>query len=335
MQWSTSTHNIKSLMMQRFQNLLKRLASKSWLHKKNTTHLPLLHKKDLQQLRTVATSHNNQPITSLHEVKTWLLGERTSVYAGSGYEFAENQLYVTGDDSRFINWRMLAKTGKLYRKVFNEERRPELWVVVDKRASMRFGTKQRLKVTQAAIHALVHVYQAQQQQLACGGVILSETPSWFKPTQNSNAIHALCEQIIAPTPPLFSVEEKEYFDTLLRQLIERLSAGSIVILISDFYDLNPNMLGTLHSLAATHTVIAKHIIDPIEINLPAHGKFQVLNLQDTESTTLDCDDQNFKEDYRIKMQQQHHQIKQQLIQAGVNYQQCLSDETIINEGSNE
>lgn len=331
MQWSTALSNVWPSTMQHCHGLLERITGKPWPTIKNAAHIPLLNEQDLQQIHAVATTPDSNWVTSQHEVKTLLVGERSSAYSGSGYEFAENQLYVAGDDSRFINWRMLARTGKLYRKVFHEERRPQLWVVVDKRTSMRFGTKKRLKVTQAAIHAICHLYQAQQLQLACGGVILEESPCWFSPTQNMNASHALVKEIIAPAPPLFGQEEKECFNIILRQLVQRLSPGSIIIFISDFHDLRNDILGTLHTLASEHTVFAKHVIDPLEQNLPTHGKFQVISQQNSESFTLDCEDNTFRQQYQAEMKQQQETIENQLTQAGVNYQLCVSDEDIIHE----
>ena len=205
MQWSTALSNIWPSILQHCHGLLERITGKPWATTKNVAYRPLLNEQALQQIHAVATAPNSNWVTSQHEVKTLLVGERSSAYSGSGYEFAENQLYVAGDDSRFINWRMLARTGKLYRKVFHEERRPQLWVVVDKRASMRFGTNKRLKVTQAAIHAICHLYQAQQHQLASGGVILKDSPCWFNPTQNMNALQPLIQEIIAVQKKLVSI----------------------------------------------------------------------------------------------------------------------------------
>ena len=321
--------------MQKCHGVLERLTGKTWLKSNNNTLAPLLNTQDLQHIHAVATAPNIKPLTSLHEVKTLLVGERSSAYAGSGYEFAENQQYIAGDDSRFINWRMLAKTGKLYRKTFHEERRPQLWVVVDKRARMRFGSKKRLKVTQAAIHAIFHLYQAQQQLLACGGVILEDTPRWFNPAHNLNALQPLIQEIIAPAPPILDQTEKDNFNIILSQLVARLSAGSIIVIVSDFYDLKNDMLGTLHTLASNHTVIAKHIIDSMEQSLPEHGKYQVTSHQNIDIVTLDCDDTTLRHQYQLKMTQQQENIEKLLTQTGVNYQLCLSDEDIINESQYE
>jgi uncharacterized protein (DUF58 family) len=317
-----------TLIMRYGSKLLTRFTNIHWSGREDKTLAPLLDDEELLRIHAFANFTQSKPLASLQEVKTLLVGERSSVFSGSGYEFAENRLYVTGDDSRFINWRMLAKTGKLFRKTFIEERRPQLWVVVDKRASMRFGTKKRLKVSQAAIHAIYHIYQAQQQQLATGGVILDEAPCWYNPEKNLKAIQPLIQEIIAPTPPTFEAEEKQNFDIILRQLVTRLSSGSIIVVISDFHQLDNDMLATLHTLTSKHTVIAKHIIDPIEQNLPAQGQFQVTPHGNTKLLTLNCDDTIFRQRYQNKMKQWQEDIEKQLKQTGTNYQLCLSDANI-------
>ena len=116
---------------------------------------------------------------------------------------------------------------------------------------------------------------------------------------------------------------------------ERVTAGSIIVIVSDFYDLKNNMLGTLHTLASNHTVIAKHIIDPMEQSLPEHGKYQVTSHQNIDIVTLDCDDTTLRHQYQLKMTRQQENIEKLLTQTGVNYQLCLSDEDIINESQYE
>lgn len=309
--WSSAIENLR--------NRISYLLKNKWSSQYTLTHQPLLDTQDLLTLHASAIAGIN-PLSSENEVATLLVGERSSSYAGSGYEFAENQLYVAGDDSRFINWRMLAKTGKMYRKKFIEERRPELWVVVDKRASMRFGTQKRLKVTHAAMQALYHLYLAQQQQLACAGVILDETVRWYKPAQDSNALQPLIEDIIAPAPPLENNSNHDSFNFILRQLASRATAGSIIILLSDFHHLSTNVPGSLFTLTKKHRVTGIHILDSIELELPIHGNYQVVEKQGKEPWLLECDDNNFRLQYKNNTHQWRQHVEQLLTQSGASYQ---------------
>lgn len=330
MQWSTTLNNVYTFTIRPLHGLIKRIIPKSWQDKNATIYQPLLNKNHIQQIYAAATSAHHR-INSLHEINTLLVGERSSVFSGSGYEFADNQLYVNGDDSRYINWRMLARTGKLYRKVFIEERRPQVWIVCDKRATMRFGSKTRLKVTQAIIQSLYDLYQLHQQQLSCGGVILDETPYWFTPSQDTYSLQPFIDKLISPAPPIMRENDNQQLDILFNQLAQRLPKGCIIILISDFHDLKKDMLGTLHTLASRHTVIARHVIDPLEENLPQHGKYQVTPHLDAALITLDCDNHNLRQQYENTMQQRLVDIENHIIKAGVAYHRCSADKDIIDE----
>ena len=69
-----------------------------------------------------------------------------SHFRGSGLQFKEHQIYVPGDDVRFIDWRILAKTNTPYIKTFDEERRVEIVVVLDASRSMFSGANEISKL---------------------------------------------------------------------------------------------------------------------------------------------------------------------------------------------
>lgn len=78
------------------------------------------------------------------------IGQLKSHFKGSGLQFKEHQVYAHGDDVRFIDWKMLAKTDNVYIKTFEEERNVEITVVIDASPSMLIGYKNISKL-QAAI----------------------------------------------------------------------------------------------------------------------------------------------------------------------------------------
>lgn len=78
------------------------------------------------------------------------IGMLKSHFRGSGLQFKEHQIYSHGDDVRFIDWKLLAKTNHPYVKTFEEERNVEITVVLDASMSMLVGHKGVSKL-QAAI----------------------------------------------------------------------------------------------------------------------------------------------------------------------------------------
>lgn len=328
MQWPLSFSNVWKRACKKYQETFLLFIKSKFSNQYQLTHRPLLDAQDLLTIHASSVA-NNKSFTSQNEVATLLVGERNSSFTGSGYEFAENQLYVAGDDMRFINWRLLARTGKMFRKKFIEERRPELWVIIDKRSTMRFGTKKRLKVTQAAIQAIYHLYQAHQQQLACAGAVLDETVHWYKPARDLSGLQPLIENIIAPAPPIIDQPANDSFNLVIRQLATKATPGSIILLLSDFHNISSQMPTSLYELTKKHRVIAKHIVDPIELQLPEQGKYQVAEKTSSEPHLLECDNANFRQNYQSIASQWQADIEKQLIQSGVSYQLCQSNENSL------
>lgn len=302
---------------------------RDWFARHRPTALvdqPLLNDHELQQLQQSALVATDNPFLIQRDVQQQRLGERTSSFAGSGYEFAEHRRYVAGDDMRFINWRAMARTGKLYRKVFHEERRPQLYLLVDRRAAMRFGTRTQLKVTAAVRQAIHLLHQARQQQLLIGAVILEQQAHWLRPSQGGTELHSLIQQLNRPCPPLPMMQAEASLPAVLNELAVRLAPGCIIYLLSDLHDLDATCAGTLYHLAQQHRLHARQILDPAELSMPAAGSYQLVDEQTTATLTIGRDDHALRQQFATAMHQQQ-QVRQDLLQhSGADYRLCMSDE---------
>ena len=79
-----------------------------------------------------------------------LAGQYHSAFKGRGIEFEEVRPYQPGDDVKSIDWRVTARTGHAYTKLFQEERERPVVILTDMRAMMQFGTRNRFKANLAA-----------------------------------------------------------------------------------------------------------------------------------------------------------------------------------------
>lgn len=268
---------------QRYRHLLGKEAS--------TTQQPLLDSAALWELSLYAQSLPWSLIEFQRHTTHPLSGETLSFCRGRGFEFEENRAYQAGDDPRLLNWRLYARSGNLYTKVFSEERRPQVYLMVDRRAAMRFGTRRQLKVSLAVKLAACYIYQAQQQALAVGGLILNPTPEWFSPAVGEVPLQPFIQSLVSPCPPLGFETTQPAYEDCLQQLILRLPAGSFVLLISDFSDLNPDTATPLlHQLATRHTLNAIQILDPIEQRLPTSGDFLIEDTTSLQPLRIDGQD---------------------------------------------
>ena len=287
---------------------------------------PLLDTKTLQQLQNSA-KNSRFPIYQLNRQSAHkLIGEQISFYRGRGLEFDENRAYQAGDEPRMINWRLYARTGELFTKVFSEERRPEVYILADRRARMRFGSRRQLKVEQAAKISAYCFYQAQQQAMPVGGIVINETSVWCPPSANRSTGNDFLNELIAPCPPLAFDASQPKINESLHLLAEKVPTGSVLILISDFTDLDTNhSIALLNQLALRHSVTAMHIQDPVERELPATTDMQIDDPGREEPIRIDGRDAEKLSMYTRSIQQRNSELSTTFQQCGIPFSHCSTE----------
>ncbi len=251
---------------------LKEIGQKTLFKVDQFSQQPLLNNDEILDLLLRVQSRNNiRP--HKHDISFRQIGDVRSIFRGHGMDYEESRHYQPGDDPRYMNWQLSARTGQHYMKVFREERQPGIFILVDRRCSMRFGTQQRLKITQAARIAAIAAFTAQESNFSIGGVILDTELEWFKENQNKQAVFDFIHQVARPASPVLNQEkyqEPEITD-VLRMLNEVITAGSTIYLISDFLDLDEKSQATLLQLSSLHQVHAIQVTDKAEVELPQAG----------------------------------------------------------------
>lgn len=256
-----------------------------------------------------------------HDIEHRTLGDVRSVYRGYGMDYDESRPYFPGDELRFMNWRATARTGKPHMKVFREERKPTVFIVVDRRQNMCFGTRRRLKVTQAVRAAATIAFYAHLSHSPVAGVLLeskldnglekglksnqASRLTWVTETGNEagvfNFIHAANKS--CPPPALdpqgrlsdeFTEQSLSY---VIKLLTPMLAQGSSVVLISDFHDVDNNSRSSMLELSMTHHLKAIHIIDPVERKLPACGSL-LLQSNEQSLTAINSSDDKTNTEYQ-------------------------------------
>lgn len=197
-------------------------------------------------------------------------GEQASRYLGSGLEYEESRPYQLGDEVRRIHWRLLAKTGQAYTKRFQEERQSGWTLMVDQRASMRFGTAQQLKVSQALNAAGFFAWQAQQSGLSMDVIRLAEQSERSPSFEGRSVFDSILHFLAVPCPPI-QLEVAHPEVRLLDELLDcqqHLLAGSRLVIISDLADFDEITSYALAQLQHKVKVQVVLITDPAEHRLP-------------------------------------------------------------------
>ncbi len=235
------------------------------------THAPLLNAEELAQLMHCIQAQQAAPY--FRESQHRHAGDFRSVYLGSGLDFEEARPYQPGDDVRGMDWRTTARTARPHIKIYREEHQPALHVVIDRGPSMRFGTRTRLKVTQAARIAATFGFGAARANTCIGGTIWQPGAMTLPCRNGTEGAMQLAQAAIAPCPPLADpvAVAMPPLHASLDRLDAQLPRGSNVVLISDFHALCEADMPALLRLASRHQVQAVQVLDVAEQELPNIG----------------------------------------------------------------
>ena len=206
------------------------------------------------------------------EVHDHHAGDWASRWLGRGLDFEESRLYSPGDDIRDMDWRTTARSGRPHLKIYREERQPTVHLVVDRGATMRFGTRRRLKVTQAARVAALLAFASAARNGVIGATLWDAADVTLPARHGRQAALDLVGLAAAPCPPSPpAADDPPRYADRLAELEAALPRGARLALIGDFAWLTAAHERPLARLAARVEVWAIQIVDPAERALPALG----------------------------------------------------------------
>jgi uncharacterized protein (DUF58 family) len=210
-----------------------------------------------------------------------LQGEYQSKLRGGGLEFEELRLYQPGDDIRAIDWKTTARLNKPYVRINKKEQSSSMLIFLDFSNSMHFGTKQRLKSSQAARLAVLLVAKGLKKETDITIAIYNGFKTHFyNKVSGSRHIFELISNINKPMIKIDKIELKTNFTHSLESIAVLSKSYENVYIMSDFKNLAKSTLPAIASLATYGIIKLIKITDPVEYNLPKIGK---INFYDTTS----------------------------------------------------
>jgi uncharacterized protein (DUF58 family) len=225
-----------------------------------------------------------------------LIGLHRSPLFGFSQEFAEYRSYTEGDDPRFIDWNVYARSDRTYIKRFLGETNSHLMLLIDSSASMGYGTTPVTKLRYAQILAASLAYIASRQHDAVGVMVFDEEVRSYRPPSGRNKLHGLLHTIDAITPSRKTDMEKPF-----SRFREHISKRGMVAVISDFYCDPQALIEGVKPLAFQgQDVILFQILDPRELR-PDLGEAAVLEDMET-GQTVEVSPAFMQKDYPARMQ---------------------------------
>ncbi len=202
-------------------------------------------------------------------VKESLGGQYHSRFKGQGIEFDDFREYQPGDDVRFLDWNVTARMNEPFIRKYVEERELTVMLLVDVSGSGDYGSAEDSKRERAAEMAAVFAFSAVQNQDKTGVILFSDQIEQYLPARKG-APHAL--RIIRDILNIQPRSRRTDIKPALDLAMERIAHRALVIVVSDFLSEKKDWEKSLRAVAAKHDVVAVHIVDPKELDLPNAGR---------------------------------------------------------------
>lgn len=256
-------------------------------------------------------------------VQGFLHGLHRSPYHGFSVEFTEYRPYTAGDDPRYLDWRVLARSDRYFLKKFEDETNLRCHLLVDHSRSMDFGTLGYTKARYAATLAATLAYFLHLQGDAIGLLTFDEKVREYLPARHRPG--HLRQLMIALEKPTAGRA------TDLASPLERITAlvrkRGLVILISDFLAPLDRLERDLLTLTACgHEVTVFQVLDPAEQNL---GVDKAALFEDVESgRTLYLDPAVARAGYVKKLQAHCDGLRATCQKLGVSHHLLAADQPL-------
>jgi uncharacterized protein (DUF58 family) len=240
-----------------------------------------------------------------------LAGAYRSRFRGRGVDFVESRSYLPGDDIRNMDWRVTARTGKPHTKIFQEERERPVLVVVDASPSLYFGTRTRLKSVAAGQLAAAIAWAAVRRGDRIGAFLFApDGHRELRPAGGRRGAMRVIQGLVDWLNPESVHQGQEPLSVSLERVRHTVRPGSLVLIISDFFNLDEQSHRHLSRLRQHNDVIGCQIMDPAEQNLPA-GRFPISDGE--HSAMLDTHQQKSRSQFE-RMSVQHGEIPRRMFQ---------------------
>ena len=218
---------------------------------------------DDQQIRQLA----NLELLARQVVEGFITGLHQSPFHGFSVEFAEHRLYNNGESVKNIDWKLLARTDKLFVKQFEEETNLRCYLLLDTSSSMNFPEKgiNKLQFSVYAIASLMYLFKKQRD--AFGLCFFSDKIDWLSTAKSTNThlfyLYAELEKIYNQP----KINTSTNITDVLHHIAEEVHQRSMIIIFSDMLEnnLSDDKLQDLFA-AIQHLKYNKHEVVIFNVN---------------------------------------------------------------------
>ncbi len=282
--------------------------------------MSFLQKYDLKKLE-------NLELLAKQVVEGFIIGLHKSPFHGFSVEFAEHRLYNQGESTKNIDWKVYARTNKLFTKKYEEETNLRCQIVVDTSSSMYFpkdrkeGEINKLQFSSLAAASLMNLLRKQRD--AFGLSLFEDTLQMHSKAKSSTTHYRLLltylEKLLADDTLKKSTAAAE----TLHAVAERIHKRSLVIIFSDMFenkDQQDDIFAALQHLKYNkHEVVLFHVVDEsLEINFEFENRpYLFVDMESGEEIKLQSN--QLQDLYKEKVVKLREDLRQKCLQYRIDY----------------
>lgn len=258
-------------------------------------------------------------------VEGFITGLHKSPYHGFSVEFAEHRLYNQGESTRHIDWKVYARTDRLFTKRYEEETNLRCLIALDCSPSMFYPADTRDKIKFSVIGAASLGYLLQRQRDAVGLCLFSnqiETLTSVKSTPTHlNKLFTVLDKVWNYDKP--ETPAQTNIAQVLHEVAEKIHRRSLVLIFSDMFDSHEETSELFKSLQHLkhnkHEVIVFHVIDKqTEMEFAFEDKpIEFIDLETKERIKLNP--QDIRDRYKADLIRFHQSIRMRCNQYKIDY----------------
>ncbi len=257
-------------------------------------------------------------------VSNTLAGEYHSVFKGRGMEFDEVREYNQGDDIRFIDWNVTARTGIPYVKKHIEEREMTVMFVVDASSSGNFGTHKQMKGEIAVEICALLAFSAIKNNDRIGLIIFtSKIEKFIPPKKGKKHVMRVIRELLYFKPE----ENKTDMNVAIEYLNRMIKRKSTVFFLSDF--IADDYTKNLRVASQKHDLIAVSVVDPREKEIPDIGFIELEDAETGESILVDTSSAEFREEFMKRGVEERTQRDLKFKQLGIDSIEIETDKDYV------
>lgn len=277
---------------------------------------------------TYLSEINNLELLATQVVEGFITGMHKSPFHGFSVEFAEHILYNKGESTRHIDWKLYAKTKKLFVKRFEEETNLRCYLIIDNSASMHypivknFSIKNLSKISFSVVASAALIEILKRQRDAVGLNIYSDKIDYYAPAKGSDKHRRM---LLFELEKLLKKSSNQFTNTykVLHEIAEKMHKRSLVFLFTDMFQTDKSEQELFEALRHLkyykHEVVLFHTYDgKLEYNFDfENSPKKFVDVETGEQVNLYAS--SVKEQYTFQIEKYFNELKTKCMKYKIDY----------------